>query len=259
MQKDHAVHRVQWLLTSSNEKEQEIGATASCTSTESLIVSSYDSNDSSIPPEEQDHRSEDMKKQGILRTMYYVGTTEPRGHAAEIRTSSTSSGQEQQEQRRRENCLMKSMISTPKCSRSLELMNLVLKEKDTCPDRLKMLHRIGTQALLLKRTQDYMKVLLESRRTIRFEMSLQKKREKLKFECAKRKGVNFSTTKPLELKKHVEKNIVHQEATASSTTTRRKNNQYHHHTTSRRTMTKDDNSGERKPFNAYAAFQSKVF
>lgn len=54
------------------------------------------------------------------------------------------------------------------------------QQKDTCPIRFKELYHLGTQHLLLKRTQAYMKELQESKKVIRFEMSLQKRKEKKK-------------------------------------------------------------------------------
>lgn len=63
----------------------------------------------------------------------------------------------------------------------LALMDLFSRQrKDTCPDRLKELYRIGTQNLMLKKVQAYIKDLQESRRVVKFEMSLQKRKEKKK-------------------------------------------------------------------------------
>jgi hypothetical protein len=60
------------------------------------------------------------------------------------------------------------------------MMDLFHGQKYTCPDRVKQLHHLGTQNLLLKKTQAYIKELQESRRTIRFEMELQRRREEKK-------------------------------------------------------------------------------
>ena len=51
-------------------------------------------------------------------------------------------------------------------------------EDDYRPSRFEELHRLGTQALLMKRTLNYIKVIHESKRSINFDISLNKKREK---------------------------------------------------------------------------------
>lgn len=113
-------------------------------------------------------------------------------------------------------------VSTPKrekedrsdettISASTAMLDLFHEQKDTCPERFKQLHHLGTQSLLLKKTQAYIKELQESRRMIKFEMDLQRKREekKLRFrrslqreDCCERL-YSYSLAKQQEAKRRI--------------------------------------------------------
>jgi hypothetical protein len=264
------------------EKDFVCGATRNivCSTTSDTSISSCCSDDSSIPPEEQyidlrpDKRSEGTVKKTIKKNIPRVGIFHddkpPRNRGGKIRNTEDSNDEllvilkavpaftlqryqqqahetidemkedDSHEKKKRQNFLNSTTTATSKLSKN---MNLFSSQKDTCPDRLKELHYLGTHALLLKRTQDYIKVLNDSRRLIKFEMSLQKRRERLKLECARRKG-NLPA-KPLEGKRQICKtNLVQQRTTTITTTTKNSSSK------------KKENDCVKKPFNVYAAFKS---
>eukprot|EP00557_Chaetoceros_sp_GSL56_P008122 CAMPEP_0176496088 /NCGR_PEP_ID=MMETSP0200_2-20121128/11012_1 /TAXON_ID=947934 /ORGANISM="Chaetoceros sp., Strain GSL56" /LENGTH=281 /DNA_ID=CAMNT_0017894027 /DNA_START=436 /DNA_END=1281 /DNA_ORIENTATION=+ len=125
--------------------------------------------------------------------------------------------------------------TSPTSVSSSLLMDLFHEQKDTCPDRVKQLHYLGTQTLLLRKTQAYIKDLQESRRIIKFEIELQKKREekKLKYrqslqreDCCERLYLH-SCVKQMEAKQRIEQ------------------------------MRQSKNDRNRKSFNLYAAYGNK--
>lgn len=206
------------------EKDFVCGATRNIvrSTTSDTSVSSCCSDDSSIPPEEQyidlrPDKSEGTVKKTIKKNIPRVGIFHddkpPRNRGGKVRNTEDSNDEllvilkavpaftlqryqqqahetidemkeDDSHEKKRQNFLDSTTTATSQLSKN---MNLFSSQKDTCPDRLKELHYLGTHALLLKRTQDYIKVLNDSRRLIKFEMSLQKRRERLKLECARRK------------------------------------------------------------------------
>lgn len=271
--------RVQWLIPmkSSNE-EDTCGATASCTFSDSCVSSSYSSDSSDLREGQQDflerrssnqrHDEARRKTQGIEHLLLLNSRMDPAffphhiyqqenrkvketkgqecqstgSHRSTSRASSTKEEAVTSHTSTSINKRIEEQTRTATDSRVSKLMFLFSSQKDTCPDRLKELHNIGTQTLLLKRTQDYIKVLNESRRLIRFEMALQKRRENLKLECAQRKRTQ-SFAKPLEGKHHHKRtNVLHQ----------------HHNDAKNAAAQKKENDSAKKPFNTYVAFNSKV-
>jgi hypothetical protein len=254
--------RVQWLIPmkSSNEKDT-CGATASCTFSDTCVSSSY-SNDSSdlldlregqdfLERRSSSQRRDEAgrKTQGVEHSLLLNSRTDPAFlpyhiYQQENRKVNKTKGQECQStgSHRSTSRRIEEQTSTSADCRVSKLMFLFSSQKDTCPDRLKELHNLGKQTLLLKRTQDYIKVLNESRRLIRFEMALQKRRENLKLECAQRKRTQ-SFAKPLEGKHHHKRNVLHQ---------------HHNGAKNAAALKKENDCANKPPFNTYVAFNSEV-
>jgi hypothetical protein len=97
--------------------------------------------------------------------------------------------------------------------RQQQMMELFHAQKYKCPARFKELHSLGTQSLLLKKTQDYIKELQDARKMIRFEISFQKMRERkrqmyrqtlVREDCCERM-YSYSLHKKYEAKERKEK------------------------------------------------------